>query len=93
MEREAYKLHDRSYRTLNIDSVISIDGDETSGATQGRQLDEGSIVRHNGFELFRSLRDHPIQLSRKNGCIPRKNGLGLGLLATLRDRPDVKTLL
>ena len=57
--------------------MVSIDSDHARGTTNRRELDERSIVMHNGLQIFGAFRDHPIELTRKYRGVPGDELLAL----------------
>ena len=64
-----HQLHDRANGTLDVDSVISEDRDQTRRAAQSGELNIGRIIAHDSPQVFCSVSDHPVQLAGKNSCV------------------------
>lgn len=54
------ELHDRANCSLDVDPVISKDGDQACRAADGRELNKCGIIIHDHLEVLGAIRDHPI---------------------------------
>ena len=66
----AYKLHDRTYRALNINAMVAIDCDQTRGTPEGGKLNISGVVAHYGSQIFCAVSNHPVQFAGENGRVP-----------------------
>lgn len=75
--RKTHQSHDASNRPLDVDSLISVDADETRLASDDGEGDEGRVVGHDGLQLLESFGDEPVELPREDRRISRDDTLAL----------------
>lgn len=57
--------------------MITENGNQAGRAAQGRELNEGSVVMHQRFEVLSAFRNHPVELARQNRGVSGDNLLAL----------------
>lgn len=67
--RRNYHLHDRANGSLDVDSVIPVDRDQTCLATDDGEIDESAVIIHAELDLFETFRQNPVKLAWENGSV------------------------
>jgi hypothetical protein len=69
--------HDAPDGSLDGDSLITEDADETGLTANWRESNEGSVVGHDGLDLLEAFGQHPVELAWQDRRVPRDDALAL----------------